>query len=55
MITSFFDWCGRNIETIIWFNIALLVVSALDQFTQNNFYPMGLCILLIVVIGILRR
>jgi hypothetical protein len=55
MIASFFDWCGRNIEGIIWFNVGLLVASAADQLTQGNLYPMGLCILLLVAIGILRK
>jgi len=55
MINSFFDWCGRNIETVVWFNVALLFAAAADQLTQGNMYPMGLCVLLLVVIGILRK
>lgn len=55
MITRFFDWCGRNIETIIWINVGLLVASAADQMTQGNFYPMGLCVLLLAVIKIFKH
>jgi hypothetical protein len=55
MISRFADWCARNIELIIWFNVALLFVSAIGQITNNNFYPMGLCIILVVVIGIMHR
>jgi hypothetical protein len=55
MIQNFFNWCGRNIETIIWVNVGLLFASAADQLTQGNLYPMGLCILLLGAIGILRK
>lgn len=55
MIASFFDWCGRNIEAIIWFNIVLLVVSALEQALNNNFYPMGLCAMLITILCVLKK
>lgn len=55
MISSFFDWCGRNIEAIVWFNIVLLVASATEQALQNNFYPMGLSLLLVVTMWILKK
>jgi hypothetical protein len=52
---QFADWCARNIELIIWFNIVLLVLSAVDQLMQDNLYPMGLCIALITLVLILRK
>ena len=55
MIASFFDWCGRNIETIIWINVGLLFAAAVDQLTQGNLYPIGLCMVLVALIAILRR
>lgn len=55
MMSRFFDWCGRNVELIIWLNIGFLFASAADQLTHGNLYPMGLCILLLAVVVILRR
>lgn len=55
MISSFFDWCGRNIETVVWFNIVLLTVAALDQALQNNFYPLGMCAVLITILCVLKK
>jgi hypothetical protein len=55
VIKQFAEWCGRNIELIIWFNIVLLVLSAVDQLTQKNLYPMGMCVVLITVVLILRK
>jgi hypothetical protein len=55
MISSFFDWCGRNIEWVIWFNVILLFASALEQVEKANWYPLGLCSILVVVIGILKK
>jgi hypothetical protein len=55
MIARFFDWCGRNIEAIIWFNILLLAASATQQLAKGDFYPMGLCVVLIALMAILRK
>jgi len=52
---QFANWCARNIETIIWVNVGLLVAAAADQLTQGNLYPMGLCIALITLVLILRK
>jgi len=54
MIEKIADWCSRNIELIIWFNIALLFVSAAEQLI-NSMYPMGLCVILVAVALILRK
>jgi hypothetical protein len=55
MIARFCNWCGRNIEAIIWFNILLLVASATQQLVNGDFYPMGLCVVLIALTAILRK
>jgi hypothetical protein len=55
MIASFFDWCGRNIEAIIWFNIVLLIASAWEQALHENFYPMGLCAVMIAILYVLKK
>ena len=55
MIVKFFDWCGRNIETVLWLNILLLIISAGQEWAQQNFYPMGLCAVLVALMLILRR
>jgi hypothetical protein len=55
VIKQFAEWCGRNIESIIWFNVALLLISAADQAILGNWYPAGLCIVLIAIILILRK
>jgi hypothetical protein len=55
MIKQFGDWCARNIELIIWINVGLLVAGAVDQARLGIWYPAGLCVLLLGVIGILRK
>jgi hypothetical protein len=55
VIKQFAEWCGRNIESIIWFNVVLLLVGAADQAILGNWHPTGLCVLLLGVIGILRK
>ena len=55
MISSFFDWCGRNVEAIVWFNIVLLVASAAKEALYNNFYPMGLCAVLVTILFVLKK
>ena len=55
MIVNFFNWCGRNIETIIWLNIVLLTASALEQAQEHNWYPLGLCAVLVGLVLVLRK
>jgi hypothetical protein len=55
MIKQFADWCARNIEVIIWINVGLLVASAADQILLGNWYPAGLCAVLVATILILRK
>ena len=55
MIKQFADWCGRNIELIIWINVGLLVVGAAGQAQLGIWYPAELCIVLIAIILILRK
>jgi hypothetical protein len=55
VIKQFAEWCGRNIESIIWFNVVLLLVSAADQAILGIWYPAGLCAVLVATILILRK
>jgi hypothetical protein len=55
MIKQFAEWCGRNIEVIIWINVGLLIVSAVDRAQLGIWYPAGLCVVLVATILILRK
>ena len=55
MIARICDWCGRNVETVIWFNVLLLILSALEQILENNWYPLGLCSILVGLMLILKK
>jgi hypothetical protein len=52
---QFADWCGRNIELIIWLNVVLLLFSAAEQTILGNWYPAGFCAVLVATILILRK
>jgi hypothetical protein len=55
VIAKLADWCASNIELIVWINVGLLVVGAVDQAQLGIWYPAGLCAVLIATILILRK